>query len=983
MPVTGNKNKDISNSNSNSNFDSDSDSDRDRDPAAELKKVAKCIKKVANISEVKPYMMMDTKTFNPELLSVTYKHASTKLKALMENIKELDNKDIKKHGHVFKHMIFTDSTSSKHGGKLIASVLASENLTPVFQNNIGNLSLKSNEELLKTKGSNFALLLSKPFYDKSMSVKFRKATMEKFNERPTNAHGDLIRFIVVDQGFKEGIDLYDLKYVHLFEPFIIRADEKQAIGRGTRFCGQKGLVFHPRFGWPLYVFKYDASIPKGLLTNHQHLDAKSMFELLLKYTNIDLARVMFAAELERISAVGAVDAILTEPIHTFSIAHPSPIRIQNQSPTSPKSPKSPKPIKDKETEETEDKETKDKKGGAVILDPTPPRTIMSHTAMKSYISRRFSKFQYPRASLTNNCIDPKAEEEDEKEHSGKNKYVGKNQFVDYTPTQDFIRHYFQPESAYKGMLIYNSVGTGKSCTGIATASSSFEKQGYTILWVTRHTLKADIWKNMFKQICSEVVKDSIVSGKMKLPKKVAGPMKYVSKNWIEPISYKQFSNMLLEKNKYYTDIVNRNGKKDPLRKTLVIIDEAHKLYSKSVAASERPRVDILEKMIQNSYKVSGKDSARVILMTATPYTEDPMEMLQLLNLLRPQSQKLPTEFPIFNKKYLNADGFFTKKGEKAFLDSISGYISYVNRSGDARNFAYPVVENITTPLTTYDKDELTPAKKRIEEARKLQEHIRETKIQINELKPDVKARVKAIKTECKTVASINNKKCKEEVVEKYQVAVDKAKNKKTTQLTKCKNEGKKQDCKDKVKEVFQKAIESAKADKKKMSIDCVENKKIKACDKPEVKKDIEEAETKIQERLDTIQELKSKKLALIPSDFAEKKDEFKSAATRAKALKPELKDAHTEYKRINSVCKEIREKLKQYKLMKNTEKVAEFKTLLAKENEKKKEIKVDYVHLKQTHMNLENKKKLLKLQMGTKRIGDVSQEKALVKKCLS
>ena len=64
--------------------------------------------------------------------------------------------------------------------------------------------------------------------------------------------------------------------------------------------------------------------------------------------------------------------------------------------------------------------------------------------------------------------------------------------------------------------------------------------------------------------------------------------KFVSKHWMNPISYKQFSNMLLQKNKIYDEMVNRNGKEDPLRKTLLIIDEAHKLYSPGVAASEKP-----------------------------------------------------------------------------------------------------------------------------------------------------------------------------------------------------------------------------------------------------------------------------------------------------------------------------------------------------------------------------------------------------------
>ena len=47
-------------------------------------------------------------------------------------------------------------------------------------------------------------------------------------------------------------------------------------------------------------------------------------------------------------------------------------------------------------------------------------------------------------------------------------------------TQAFVKNYFTPENPIKGMLLYHSVGTGKTCSAIAAASSTFERQGYTI-----------------------------------------------------------------------------------------------------------------------------------------------------------------------------------------------------------------------------------------------------------------------------------------------------------------------------------------------------------------------------------------------------------------------------------------------------------------------------------------------------------------------
>ena len=41
----------------------------------------------------------------------------------------------------------------------------------------------------------------------------------------------------------------------------------------------------------------------------------------------------------------------------------------------------------------------------------------------------------------------------------------------------------------------------------------------------------------------------------------------------------------------------RNGENDILKKTLIIIDEAHKLYGGDLKAVERPNTDIMEKLI--------------------------------------------------------------------------------------------------------------------------------------------------------------------------------------------------------------------------------------------------------------------------------------------------------------------------------------------------------------------------------------------------
>lgn len=891
---------------------------------------AKCIRSVANMSSVKPNMLLDTKVFNPEILRQVIPVGAPKIAALLDKIRELDDKDMKKEKKVFKHMIFTDVDSSNYGAKLLASAFVADGYTPAFTNTLG---LKSDEKLLETKGSNFGLLISKSYGKKNMSTKFKKAEMHKYNERANassngNVQGDLIRFIILDQGFKEGIDLFDVKYVHLFEPLVSRADEKQAIGRSTRFCGQKGLEFHPRFGWPLYVFRYD------LTTTGSSFNERTLFELYLKYSNINMSRVVFAAELEKASIDAAVDKSLTAEVHSFKIDDPSP------SPSASAS--------------------KQSAGGR--RDLVPPKSPLSLASMQNYVNLNFSKFKYPKVKLENLCGPPTG---------------GSGSKVTFTPTQDFIRHFFQPSSAYKGMLLYHSVGSGKTCTAIATATTSFEKEGYNILWVTRHTLKSDIWKNMYDQVCSIDVQERLDSGKLKLKLPVTeGPMRHVSDKWIEPMSYKQFSNMLLKQNRFYETIVQRNGEKDPLKKTLIIIDEAHKLYAENVAASEKPQVDILEDMIQNSYKVSGKDSARVLLMTATPYTSDGMEMIKLLNLLRPKKEvgHFPADFDKFTKEYLTPDGYFTKKGLTKYQNEVSGYISYINRSQDARNFAHPIIENIHVPMSLSSKPK--PDKHLDNEVKAIAERIKVLRAEVKEEKAALKDVVKDTKAKCAEEQKAKFTDCKERVTNSYESSAESAKSRKESGLNRCKSvhKSEKKACRDGVTQDYKSTMESLKARKSKGLEDCKDVKKECATDKAAALASLNKKVLELQTLLSQDKQSKDGVKAVL-KEFQKNNKEMNG---NMKELRLEAREHRHELKALTEEMKALKVKLSKSRDLDERKPINdEIRALTIKI----KEAKAPLDALKAKITNLATNKKIARIGVGRAVIGDVSQETALRNRC--
>jgi len=717
-----------------------------------------CIRKRSNLSSVKNEHKFDDASFNPEHFLADVPNSSPKLNALLKKIAALDRRDESKYGRNFKHFIFSDI---KPFAKLLASALISTGWKLGYKADIRNqdkidraiekglklpkaiwgpLELLPNSEL--ERNTSFYLLSSVGVFDKPISVRLKKEILARFNERPDNIYGNNARIIVMDSGFKEGIDLFDIKYVHIFEPSLNAADQKQVIGRGTRTCGQKGLEFHPTRGWPLEVFLYDLEIPAPLRASL--LGSETARELLMKAMNVDVRLANFGYDIERLSVIGSVDYELNTAVHNFSVdleADEEEIVLGGAAATQ---------IGGAHLKFGE------KKGANIRY-----LSQFDHKEMVKYVRENYGQYKWEDVKMENLCV--------EKGGSDSAFFMGgAASIINYTPSQSFIGHYFHPRVPVKGMLLYHSVGSGKTCSAIAAATANFEPEGYTILWVTRTTLKNDIWKNMFVQVCNENIRNRIASGEH-IPDEPKEQMKLLSKAWrIRPISYKQFSNLVSKQNSYYQRLVKENGEADPLRKTLLIIDEAHKLYGGGDLSSlERPDMNALHKSLMTSYEVSGNDSARLLLMTATPITESPMEMVKLVNLCKTMENQMPTTFEVFSENYLNEDGRFSKSGERAFLDDIAGHISYLNREKDARQFSQPIIKRVMVPIVSESqmkdvKDFDTFIAKSDAEAEVLQlesevEHVAE-RIE-GELSEIDKTRFQHLKKICNEHAVIPRKKC--------------------------------------------------------------------------------------------------------------------------------------------------------------------------------------------------------------------------------
>lgn len=721
---------------------------------------------------------------------------SPKIKILIETIKALDQDDLKNDKKLYKHYIF--SRLDGNGGinlikKAFALELDDDRITYFT---ILDENGRSSVEVLK-----------------------------EFNDHKTNPGGKKIRLIGLSKKFKEGIDLKDVKYAHIFEKPSTSTDLQQIIGRGTRFCGQMNMTFP----WNLDVFIYRLTIPLSMRKTYRHnrtgeminlnreflddvaQDYRSDFDKYIQhiskyahYMAVDFSLtqdyIPLGKNVQKISISGTYDDL--QPLEFTQYGEDKQKKITSQNFDFIKNRR--KSVFDDDDDKALIKAAKNLIGKKnfqfdddiyhAIYDEEEDKALIK--ASKNFLMEK-KNFQFDdiqraieedgkkvnrhladaltHLSLKNNMTSYNGNLGSYKDGSsssfspllsssfsrnfhktilqkyGKLRWKKPDRFpkcnekkepfiAKLNETQEFLIRYFTPESSLKGMLVWHSVGSGKTCTAIGLASSYYEEQNWRIILVTRSSLKDNFYKNIFGTVCHQKMYNSVAKiqkasteeryyeeeeddddedGKkentfMKVPPpqtQAVRSSKNEKKNkqlhtklldtklWTEPISHKQFSNLCKNVNKKSlgTTGVNLHIRKnqrndenryDPLYKTLIIIDEAHYLLKDDKEDSD-PKVEIdeIKKALYNSHVNSGTNSAKVLLMTATPMNERPYEFIELMNLLKTESDQIVETEKEFIKLLDNDMG----GKDSRFMDFIDrhilGYVSYLDRSKDPGYFA--------------------------------------------------------------------------------------------------------------------------------------------------------------------------------------------------------------------------------------------------------------------------------------------------------
>ena len=227
--------------------------------------------------------------------------------------------------------------------------------------------------------------------------------------------------------------------------------------------------------------------------------------------------------------------------------------------------------------------------------------------------------------------------------------------------QKFLAEFINPKTPYKGVLIYHRIGAGKTCSAINIAENFKNKK--KIMIVLPASLKGN-FRSELRSLCA--ANNYLTQADRELLAQVHP----------SSIEYKEIIRKSDEKiDQYYTiysynkfvKLVKNNMLN--LMNTLLIIDEVHNMISETGTYYES-----LYDTIHDA-----PDSMRLVIMSATPIFDKPIEIALTMNLLlRDKQIPVGKEFvaTFMDISYAAKGPVYRVKNMDLFKDYIRGYVSY-------------------------------------------------------------------------------------------------------------------------------------------------------------------------------------------------------------------------------------------------------------------------------------------------------------------
>jgi len=188
---------------------------------------------------------------NTSELETCMKHSNGKYEYYKQKDKCFDPSQLKKYSAKI-HAICEEIQKST-GIVMIYSRLIEKGAIPmaIALESIGGKNIKDN--LTKTQASSFTYCLITGNVELSTG---NASVIEKINSKE-NKNGDIIKVVIISDAASEGVDLKNIRQIHIMDPWWHLNKNEQIIGRGIRLCSHKNLPFiHRNAQIFLYVSVY-------------------------------------------------------------------------------------------------------------------------------------------------------------------------------------------------------------------------------------------------------------------------------------------------------------------------------------------------------------------------------------------------------------------------------------------------------------------------------------------------------------------------------------------------------------------------------------------------------------------------------------------------------------------------------------------------------------------------------------------------------
>ena len=195
---------------------------------------------------------------------------SSKIPALIEN---LENKPDEKH---YVYSAFYENRG--YGGQGIIAIAKELDKRGYEKLSISDAKKFNKTNTMPDKKKRYILAIQKEIGNDGTSTAGKNlGELIKIYNNKANIDGEYVHIMLASQGFNEGIDLKAVRHIHIFEPLVTWASDRQTIGRAARYCSH-GDLDRDRGQWVVEIHRYMSDVPITLLRpNFGDMEKKKTF----------------------------------------------------------------------------------------------------------------------------------------------------------------------------------------------------------------------------------------------------------------------------------------------------------------------------------------------------------------------------------------------------------------------------------------------------------------------------------------------------------------------------------------------------------------------------------------------------------------------------------------------------------------------------------------------------------------------------------